>query len=247
MSINFLSPKTVFGVIVGLLLLAAAGGYYLYRPAIDGYVGGHWNAMMGTIHHQQGEFAFSRYEKEHQTDQAFASQREEFHQAFLGVAEKPSAETWLKLGVAQYSINDFASAESSFLEAQKVAPHASNVLWNLVQTEIQLKKFSEAERWAKFSIDGEPWNHIADGYLQLGDLYENYITDKKDQAPVIYGQGWQNTNDVQFLQKLIGYWKTKDPARAVPYYEEIIRHLTPGPTRDAFVAELAQIKSKLPK
>lgn len=202
------------------------------------------NAIAQYLHQQKVAVAIDTEENAVKNDSNYSVHKTALEAAIQHTIDFPEdADGWLTLGTLEYNLNDTASAEKSFLKAQVLAPHEDSVLWDLVQLYEREHRYADAEQWAKFAFNGAPWNKVPGGYLMLGDLYENYWTDKSGQAGDVYLQGWQQTDDLDLLRRLALYWKVRDAAKAIPYYQQIIAKLPDGAAKTQFTADLKTLQS----
>lgn len=213
-------------IIIAVLLVAGGGIFFAYRT-------------------YGGDIAFYAYQQSAGRLSGFEAKKTYIRDAFRAIHANPKdAQNYVDLGSAQYGIQDYRGAESSYLRALARAPYASVIFWNISHLYIQTKEYDKAEQYAKLAIERLPDKPL--GYESLGELYTYYIPAKQSELPSLYKQAFEKTGDSIFLLLQAGYYRDHNEAsKAIAAYQTWLARNPKEQNRKAVEAEIKQLGGRI--
>lgn len=193
-------PKKIYiPVLAAVILLLAAGSVYFARRA---------------------DINYYFYSKKVAKQPNFSEQKGALEKDYKKVYENPKdPAAYINLGVKQYQLKDYASAEANYLKALKLAPTSVVAYENLIRTYEADNKLNLAEKYATEFADRFP--DLSDSYVLLGELYRFYLTAKQDKLPEVYATGFEKAKDPQYLLLQAGYFADRnDYKKAIDYVQQ---------------------------
>lgn len=228
MNIKFSRQLLPTILVVSVLVLAGGGAFFAYR-------------IYG------GDIAYYFYEQNAKRLTGFDTHKTYLQNAFRAIhKDSKDAQNYVDLGAAQYGIQDYKNAESSYLKALQRAPYASVVFWNLSHLYIQTKEYDKAETYAKLAVERLPDKPL--GYEALGELYTYYVPSKQSELPGLYKQAFERTKDSIFLLLQGAYYRDhNEPEKAIATYQAWIALNPKEQNRAGVEAEIKDLQGAAKK
>lgn len=178
-----------------------------------------------------------------------AKYREGFEELVKTIEEHPdSFGAWFNLGSVKSVFGDYKGAEEAWLYATNISPLQARSLMNLGDLyQNKLKDYQKAE-WA-FLTALERHDASVDPvslYRELGSLYRNSYTEKKELAIPLLEQGLKiEVDNNSELLALAGMWTWEDGQfeKAAGFYEQ---YLVQNPNQEEARKDLERIRRREP-
>lgn len=207
---------------LALIIIGLVAAYIAYRPQVN----------------------FFFYEQTVKNNPNYKEQRDTLKQLYFKVYTRGDMEDFMNLGVKQFGIKDFKSAEQNFLHVVEKQPLNIVAMQNLVRTYEYSGQLDKAEEWGlklkeKFPTD-------TDTYMVLGELYQLYMKKSEADLANFYADAYKQTNKAVFILLEAGaYERDGNYRKAVELNEKWLSDPQNTQNRILIEGNVAELKAKI--
>ena len=132
-------------------------------------------------------------------------------------------DVYMNLGNIERELGNASQAIEYFKKAAKIIPTNVTPWNNIGQIYVKLKIFDKAEQAYLKAKSINPGYYIT--YLYLAELYEDYLTDRIDEAKGVYLEGLAATNNSEKIQVPFASYLTEigNYSEALLYWEQLAK------------------------